>query len=256
MSMYVWLTDSYVNKSYAQLFNYIAPTYEDVFKIIKCWSVGDWSIATVPLEGIDKILKDRKCPEDVANDFWIKFLKDRKAQLKDVKNGPMVRNFLLQKYDDNEEKLQPFFEFFPILATVFQELPADVFEELPPITNSVIINTKKMRQTFLVDGFKEDSYKHNTEKFGKAFKDYFELDHFEFVFYDTTNRMYQLNFHHNNPKITDDKIKQYIVDFYRQLKRDPNMNMEEKILLAWISQNELHHELPAANNIKRKTVKI
>jgi hypothetical protein len=106
-------------------------------------SISVWDIGKVPFKNLDKLISSKEINEKEIDDFYLKFFKARKNQIKDATWGPKVKKFLVQKYGNNEEKLKPYCDFSNYIREIFEEIDLDIIEPVEKFTVLSQINYKK-----------------------------------------------------------------------------------------------------------------
>lgn len=152
-----WQEESYKDKEIFKEIEYLIQNYEknSIFNFIDMLPIDNDKklklIDNLPVSILDahqitfdklKIFVDKSTYNEKQKDqFYIKFFKARKNQIKD-KTGEAAENFLMDLYTKNKTKLEPYFTFFPNINNHFNEIELNI-EEPGYVVLNLHLNMRK-----------------------------------------------------------------------------------------------------------------
>lgn len=204
-----------------------------------------------------------KVSEDERYKFLITFYKNRKNQISQAKNGATIRDFLLDYYERDEKKLQPFIDYFPYLKSYFspEDIPADIFENDYLYSTNSFINCRKMMKSFCLDNWNEGTYEDRLPAICEGFKEAFGLGA---VYTEMINRpkmIMEVCFLHNDQSFNKKIFEERFVKYFRYLQRSGTTHstpINSDLVCSWIKASILNEKLTAdlhtetEPNVKRK----
>lgn len=121
-------------------------SFDNQLKIIKKLPIKYFSIVQIELDLLQNIVDKSSLKSNQKDSFYLQFFKKNKSYLK-LTNSSKAKDFLLQIYGHNEEKLKPYFSFFSTIKNLFQPIEFDIFEEKEIVFSSAL-NMKKVMKIF------------------------------------------------------------------------------------------------------------
>jgi hypothetical protein len=233
------------------VFNSISSNKKELISNIHAIPISTWEVTSVALDDLDSLLTSSGLDEKESHDFYLKFFKARKNQIKDSRTGPKVRDFLLKKYGYDEEKLSPYFEFFNYVKELFQEIDLDFNEPLPKTTITSRISCRKAAKLLCIDGHDEDKIKNVISSFVNAMREYKKIDHAYVDEIDKSKAVIEVRCYTNNSLTQEElnnDIKQYLL-FY---KSNPKILTNKQYVEKWLMKRDLDSQLSSDNKTTRK----
>ena len=212
---------------------------KSLLMLIASFPLALLSATAVNLEELDSYLIQRGFTEAENDKFWLGFMKVRKAHLKDRYAGPAVRDFLLNKYDSNEEKLEPYFSFFPFLENEFRETAIDIFENNLAFSTTSLISYRKMMTSFCIDKFSESDYEKKLKEFSFAFGRHYALEDTEVTSENASKGIMRVSFLHNSESFNQTVFEKKVVNFFKYLQTDPAFKISRESVSSWLAQHDL-----------------
>lgn len=212
-------------------------------------------ISILETQGIEpktlvKIFDQFNVNQEERYKFLITFYKNRKNQINQAKSGAIIRDFLLDYYERDEKKLEPFIEFFPYLKSYFspEDIPADIFENDYLYSTTSFVNCRKMMKSFCLDEWHESTYENHLPAICQGFKEAFGLGA---VYTDMINRskmIMEVCFLHNDESFNKEVFEARFVKYFRYLQRSgatSKTTINSDLVCSWIKSAILNEKLTA-----------
>lgn len=242
----------------------IAKTKKEKAQTIAKFPVGVIEVNTIALDKIEHYLKDSGFTKDEFDKYMLSFIKARKNQLKYPQKAEYVKDYLIGKYTD--EQLQPYCEFFPLLKSLFELPPADFIQNKETLSTVIIVESKKMKDSFELSGWMADDYQASLKHIVKALVEKYNLSKGYCNEYDKSQKIEQLIFLHDNPEfnkeIFETDVKKYFtymkqhVDTIKQrgINADHVLNYFNTWLPKETLYNKLIHDMPNKEVVTKKKI--
>lgn len=139
---------------FSNIFGQILNTTKDL-DYLHSIPISTWEANTVPLKDLDKLVIEKGLKDKAYDNFYLKFFKSRKNQIKNANCGPAVKDFLLTIYGRDEEKLKPYCVFFNYIKELFEEIDLDIVEPTPEFTVLSRFNCRKASKLLCMPNYGE-----------------------------------------------------------------------------------------------------
>lgn len=218
---------------------------------------------TTNFNKVKDLLDDSDYSEIEKEKFYVKFFKARKNQLKG-KTGEYAEKFIISLYGNNEDKLTPYFDFFPNIKNRFQSIELDI-EEPGYIIFSQRFNVRKASK--ILKGKEESKVQNWIQIFSSNMaKKYKVWSSVEII--DRPKAIIEVRFYKTDLNITIDnklnldnyakKLKKFLI-YLMDLTEEPKLNFE--YIDKWINHTDLTENLENkhidnSNQVKTKVNKI
>ncbi len=205
-------------------------------------------IFTISVDDIHNYLKTKNIEAEDLDKFYVKYFKARKNQIKYPHTGPKVKDFLLNLYGRDEEKLSPYFPFFNHIKQEFDEIPWEVDEMKSPYVVAIRINCRKASQILCIPNFHETQIENEIQSFLYGFKSYKNLDEISMEDVDKNKKIVEFRCYSQEP-INQAELNNLIKD-YLYFKRD-NLAVEtnRSNVAKWLMERDLRVQLSENANI-------
>ena len=209
-------------------------------KFLTSLPVSFLSIHDIDFTELTEFVKKLDFSEEKEDKFYLSFFKARKNQLKN-RQAEKVEEFLINKYGLNEDKLEPYFSFFPNINNRFNEIDLDIIEEKRCLF-SVIINARKAAK--ILYGKPEDTI---VEWIGQFTSSYGRKNNISGYTenIDKSNCTIESSFYGSKTEFITDKcnrehfsvwLKKFLI-YYAELGEKEKLNHD--FISKWILQEEL-----------------
>lgn len=239
------------NKNLIKILTEINISSKELISTINQIPISVWEATSVNLNELDSCLSKQVKSEDLDS-FYIKFFKARKNQLKHSKVGPIVRDFLIEKYGREEKILKPYFDFFNYIKDEFCEIELNFQEMNTKNTISTRINCRKASQLLCMDGFNEVKIREEVSKFVYAFKAYKQIEQLIIDDYDKSKAVIEIRIY-TDSDLTQEDLNKEIKEFLLFKKRNPDLETTKENIEKYLMKKDLDILLP--NNTQGSTVK-
>ena len=236
---------------------------KDALFILQTLPISILETQNIDPKTLIKFFDKFKVSEEERYKFLITFYKNRKNQISQARNGATIRDFLLDYYERDEKKLQPFIEYFPYLKSYFspEDIPADIFENNYLYSTTSFVNCRKMMKSFCLDNWNESTYEERIPAICEGFKEAFGLG---VVYTEIINRskmIMEVCFLHNDESFDKKTFEERFVKFFRYLQRSGtthNTPINSDLVCSWVKASILNEKLTTdlhtetSGNTKRK----
>lgn len=150
----IWIEELATNKDFIKEIDFFLDSKKilsfinnlETKKEVKCkfltsLPVSLLTVSDIDLKELKELIDSFSLSPEKEDKLYLSLFKSRKNQLKD-RQGEKVEEFLIQKYGLNEDKLEPYFSFFPNINNRFNKIELDIIEPRMCLF-SVIINARK-----------------------------------------------------------------------------------------------------------------
>lgn len=255
LNNYSQLARNTINNSYGEFIDSVCNDKKSIIKVFATIPLKQWDVTSLNMKKFDDFIISKGFTEEENNKFLLSFLKARKSYMKDPKYGPIVRDFLLNKYNRDEILLTPYFEFCDFVKDVFIEKAPEFFDESYELSTIVKVSLRKMVTHFCIKGYDTHNYNNILTCLTYAFSQKFKVGA-EYVMHNKGSELSTITITHNNPEINKQFVKSKIMNFCNYLKKDPEFKIDVKTINLWFAEDELRNILPEPIAIKKKINKI
>lgn len=245
----VWLlknidnhTQSLWLKQFNKVFSAISENKKQLVDYLHMVPISVLEANTIKLSTIDSLLISEGLDDTENFNFYLKFFKARKHQIKDAKVGPFVRDFLLDKYGRNEEKLTPYFDFFLYVKELFQEVELDFVEPNPKYTITSRINCRKAAKLLCIDNFDEDKIKNVISQFVYSMKDYKKISQVYVEDMDKSKGIIEIRCY-TDTQFTQEELISNIKQYLLFKKNNLQVPTTKENVATWFMAMELNAQL-------------
>lgn len=228
---------------------------KEVFFILLNIPVSELTIYGLSLTDLDNIITKKKLNQEEVDKFYVKFLKARKNQIKHANIGPRVKQFLMDKYGQDEEKLKPYFPFFNPIKEEFQEVELNIEEEVSEYITATRINCRKASQLICIPSLTEYLLKLEIQSFCAGLQKY---KNFEKVVLDecaSAKGIIEVRTYSSFP-FAKEELTELIKGFLRFKKVNQDMQTTPESVQAWLLKQDLQKQLPNKENQTAKRMRI
>jgi hypothetical protein len=230
-----------IKDTYMQLCDAFCSSSQEKIQFIKKMPFTMFEVNYVDLPEFDKQLQDLGLKDDALHQFYVDFLKPRKNQIKVPSTGAKVKSFLKSKYD--EDKLEPFFPFFPFLQADFQEVALDIFDNQHELSTVSFVKLKTIVQKYGIKNWKTEDYKTHISNLCVGIKEYYKLNK-ALNTEDATSKILKIEFLHSNPNFTLDLLNDLVSQYFVSLKSNPQEpKYNKEVGMKWVLQYNLQQNL-------------
>lgn len=232
----------------------VTKSKKEAMSFITGFSGNLWTAAQVDLPEMENYLQNKGATPEEIDKVFLLFFKNRKSQLKNPHTGPKIRDCLLARY--NEDKLKPYFSFFPFLADKFQRQELDFYEHDLPFSTVIFINCSKMAKNLLLDNWDIEKYATTVDYAGIAVAKNYGLEEFVSSVIDQKSKTTNLTFLHSNPDFNKQVLKGILNELCIYLKNNEQFEISKDSLNSWGAQYKLQQILPVKLEAGAKRNKI
>lgn len=222
---------------------------QDKVKLLENLPVSILESYNTNFEKVRTLLNKAEYSQNDQEKFFLKFFKARKNQLKG-KIGESAEKFILSLYGNNEEKLSPYFDFFPNIKNRFQSIELDI-EEPGYIVFSQRFNIRKAAK--ILRGKPESKIQNWIQVFSANMaKKYQVWSSLEVI--DRSNAIIEIRFYKTDLDMVVDKklnldnyskkLKKFLV-YMLSLTEEPNINFN--YINKWLDHTDLTEVLDRKN---------
>lgn len=278
-----WKEDSFKDKEYFEeidynihtqekdsIFNFInliKDTPEKKLKLIENLPISMLNLYELSLDKLKTFVDNSNYKQEEKDKFYLKFFKLRKNQLKD-KVGEEVEMFLMSLYSYNEEKLEPYFSFFPNIKNNFNDIELNI-EEPGYVIFSLRLNIRKAAKQLsnISEVLAEEWIRVFSGSMAKKYSLWCQMENI-----DKPKAIHEIRFYKSelntevNEKVSVENyqktLKSFLV-YMSKLSEKPNINFE--YVEKWMFQKDLKEKLESKDltlinlenaPVKSKTNKI
>lgn len=254
-------SDSIKDKEYFKLIDYLVKRYEqddvidfveslsasnnDKIKLLENLPVSILEAYSTNFNKVKNIVEQSDYSTVEKEKFYIKFFKSRKNQLKG-KTGESAEYFIIKLYGNNEDKLMPYFDFFPNIKNRFHSIELDI-EEPGYVIFSQRFNVRKASK--ILQGKEESKIQKWIEVFsGSMAKKYNVWSSLELI--DRPKAIVEIRFYKNDLDVLIDeklnidnysqKLKKFLI-YMIGLTEEPKLDF--KYIEKWINHTDLTENL-------------
>ncbi len=223
--------------------------------ILSTLPVSEMTIYALHLPDLDELISKKNIPREDLDKFYIKFLKARKNQIKNANTGPGVKQFLIDKYGRNEEKLKPYFPFFNHIKEEFEEIDLNIEEEVSEYINATRINCRKGSQLICIPSMTEYLLKLEIQYFCTGLEKYKKFDKIMVDDVASSKGIIEVRTYSSFP-FHKEELSGLIKDFLRFKKMNPSMQTTSETVQSFLLNKDLQKQLPNKDNSIMKKMKI
>lgn len=278
-----WKEDSFKDKEYFEEIDYCIHNYEKnsvlnfislindtpekKLKLIENLPISILELPQLTIEKLKTFVDSSNYKQEEKDKFYLKFFKLRKNQLKD-KVGEEVEMFLMSLYRDNQEKLEPYFSFFPNIKNNFNDIELNI-EEPGYVIFSLRLNIRKAAKQLsnMSEVIAEEWIRVFSGSMAKKYNLWCQMENI-----DKPKAIHEIRFYKSelktevNEKVSIENyqktLKSFLV-YMSKLSEKPNINFE--YVEKWMFQKDLKEKLESKDltlinlenvPVKSKTHKI
>lgn len=247
---YVW------HKDFLKIIDSVSNNKKEIIANIHSFPVSVLKFQHVNLKNLHIFFMEHDFNEEELDNFYYKFFKSRKNQIKGPIYGPKFRDFLLEIYGRNEEKLKPYFEFSNYVKQEFHNIDLN-FIEL--ISNNVIatrINCRKASKLLCIPYYGEIQINSEISSFVHAIKDFMNFDQVTVEYFDKPKCINEVRCY-TNTDFSKEELNNLIKEYLLFKKTEPNFETNKSNVEKWLMQRNLKlHLREQPITAKSKQIKI
>jgi hypothetical protein len=248
-----------IKNSYKKIIDGLAVNGEDTLRVISCFSLKYFTVSDIKPEELIGYLEEKKIDNKKIDSFLYQFYKARQTQLKDIKYASQIKDFLLKRYNSNEEKLKDYFPFLPILKILFDNEKINIFDDEYKYSTTLKINMKNLIQSLALNNWSRDLYYKNIKEILKGIVSSYNIKEFNInmekkIHDENPQEILMLNTFHNNQVFNESVIKKDLLSFISFIKDNTDFIVTPKSIMTWCLQNKLEDKLENTEiiNIKKR----
>ena len=242
----------------------VAKTKKEKAQTLAKFPISSTPITIISLEKIQTYLRDNDFTKEEIDKFLLSYLKARKNQLKDARTAEYAKEFLINKY--NDEQLQPYCDFFPFLKSLFELPPVDFIRNQENLSTVIIVECKKMKDSFLLSGWNVDNYQTSLKPIIKALCTKYNLSKGYSTEFDKSQIIEQIIFLHDNPEFTKKVFEEDVTKFFTYMHQNVDTNTKKTITSddvlyyfnTWLVNENLYNKLstdiPNKDSVAKKKI--
>lgn len=241
--------------SLAYVVDRISNNPKEILNNLSKFPVSVLDIFTISVEDIHNYLKTKNIEADELDKFYVKYFRARKNQIKYPHTGPQIKDFLLNLYGRDKEKLSPYFPFFNHIKQEFDEIPWEVDEMKSPYVVAIRINCRKASQILCIPNFHETQIQNEIQSFLYGLKNYKNLDEISMQDIDKNKKIVEFRCY-SQELIEQGELNNLIKD-YLYFKRD-NLEVETNSsnIAKWLMERDLRFKLSENANTPTPTQRL
>ena len=239
---YIAYNGTRIEENFNQLLDKVALSKEEVLESIKNFPVTVWKVNAKPLQNLEDYLEKRGFTSDEIDNFRLEYLKKRETQLKEPHIGPNICVYLKEKFHSDKVKLEPYFEFFPMLEKEFiKKDEIDIFDKSDIQASSsdntlILANSKKMIAEFAIPYWNNTQYTRTLECLADELESYYGFEGIK-----VKEKRSIVNFEvpaHSSLELSEAQIKKLMIDMISFVKDHPERDsyyLEKVDLKSWLA---------------------
>lgn len=233
---------------FLEIFNQILNTPKEI-SYLNNISIATWEIGKVSLKHLDELITSKGLNEKEHDDFYLKFFKSRKNQIKNATWGPEVKKFLVNKYGNNEEKLRPYCYFSNYIREIFEEIDLDIIEPMRKITVVTQINCRKAANLLCIPNHNEKDIANLITSFVSLMRRHKNIDDSNVE--DIGIGVIEIRCYTDNP-FTQEELNKEIKDYLLFRKKNPDIPLDAQNIEKYFIAKDLQSELSKNNTVSKK----
>lgn len=242
----------------------LANTKKEKAQTLAKFPIGLIDVTAISLNKIESYLKTNGFTEEEFDKYILSFIKARKNQLKDPKKAEHVKDYLIGKYQD--DKLMTYCEFFPFLKSLYTLPPVDFIYNKESLSTVIIIECKKMKDSFLLSGWDTEDYQGSLKHIVKAFVEKYDLSKGYCNEFDKSQKIEEIIFLHDNAEFNKQIFEQAVTKYFRYMnehvdtikKRSITSNDVLDYFNNWLPKetlyNKLLNDMPNKDTVVKKKI--
>lgn len=251
---------SYINKDSKiglSILNKVCGDNKSLIKSLNITAINNiknFDLKDTDMNDFDALFKSRSVSADIVEKFYFRFFKSRKTSLKNAFIGPKIKDFLMEKYNGDRKKLEPYFPFFNNIKYEFEDLSLNIAQPGTEHVCAVRINSRELSQTLCLPGFNEGGIHLLIKKLCQGLS---EVLSSQFVC-DDINRsksLYEYRFY-SKKELKQEEIVSIIKDFLLFKKSNLELDVDESVVSKWYFERELRKDLDVSKTNSKQKVKI
>lgn len=249
------ITNSKWNKYIFKVLDGISKDNKELIQNIHAIPISTMDISSVSLSDWKNYLSSKQIDDQELDKFFLKYLRIRKNQIKDSYTGPQVKQFLLDHYGRNREKLEPYFLFFNHIKDEFEEISLDIEEMTSSYTTTTRLNCRKASQLLCIPKYTESEIKKEIESFCYGMMKYQNFDQVIVDEFDKPKNIVEVRIYSSFP-FEQKELNSLIKDYLLFKKSNPTIETNKNTVEKWLMQKSLKEELSSKESTPNKRVKI
>lgn len=243
LSYFNGLSDVPLTDCFEEFFNLFCNNKKDILSLIKSFPKTSLGINTIELTKLDNYLSKNGFTDSQLDNFFYTYFKNRETKLNLPENFAQARDFLLDKYEENQTCLEIYFPFFPALKDHFSS------ESIDNIKSSVFQLTAKstvldvdltiLMKKLLIEKYDVFDYRASVNFIRRSIGTHFNVQEHSSNEPMGKKNVERLVFLHNNSDLTQEIVSDSIVSYLLYLKEQPAIIKNDKDTSAWLA----HHLL-------------
>lgn len=249
--------DLYTSKQWSNFFERLLNNIDcnkEVIKFIHTIPISVFRINKIQLNQIDNYLINREIDNKDIENFFVRFIKNRKNQIQDSYIAPIVHEFLINKYGKDKEKLSPYFDFFNYIKSEFETIDFD-FEKTSDYLTFTRLNLKKISNVLCIPKLSESTLKLILEIFVYGMAKHYNFSEVNIDYWDKSKKVLEIRIY-STDNFSKHDLEQNIKEFLNLTKESQNTQINQEFVQAFLMKKSLNNSLKTKDAIKKNNIKI